>query len=167
LVICKWLLWKALKRDNPFQKEKFFKILLSVIGGLLFLSVFIVVLEVYLHKELIPFLSTGDCRIVNTSKAFELKDASIIVHKTKAGTTHVVAIDSDKIVHDLSKGGEKNNGISYTQYKANNFDKNIYTAVLKNENIVANRMMYDSLIETYLYKFYVYVSIFAIKIKGQ
>jgi hypothetical protein len=161
--------WRdALKNHLVPTKKKVILVVLSICGIFIFLvlmSLLLVVLEAYNKKELIPCLSSGDCRIVNISKSLKLKDASIIVHKTKAGTTHVIAIDSNDTVHDLSKGGEKNNGISYVQYKANHFDENIYTAVLKNKNIVSSSMKYNSFIKTYLYKFYVYVSIFTIKLK--
>lgn len=80
-------------------------------GVYLFISIIVVILsipimEAILNKELPCIESAGDCRVVNTSKAYQLHDSNLTFYKTgkeENATTHVVVYDNDGKHHDLSK----------------------------------------------------------------
>jgi len=138
---------------------KIFKFFVLIFVLIIIFGLCIPALESYFMKEIPYFESQGNCRVVNIDKTYKLKDAKIIFHKTKNGTTHVVAVDSDSIVHDLSKGGEDNNGISYEKYKKDKFKKHIYTAILENGSIVKSIISHNDMIVSYTYGYYVFISI--------
>ncbi len=160
------------------------KILMKILK-LILLTLLVVllipVIEAGIDQEIPFFKSAGNCRVVNTRLAYELKDAKLIFYTTVGkgkiivknntyiarktdSNVHVVTFDNNGTHHDLSDSfkslsPEKKKDISdmnYTVYKKSYIHNNdLISNKLKNSNIVFSEVRINT--ESFFYMYYVYV----------
>ena len=149
--------------------KSFFKLLAILISAvilgsflLIFFVAFIPIIETFNQKELIVdkgkngFGSKGDCRIVNMKLAYDNK-YDLIYYLTKDETIHVVAVDKNNIIHDVSRNTTLNN-ISYEDWKEESFSKLFFKQEYTPNGYIQKDLLEDN-IKSIVYSYYSYIGL--------